>query len=99
MDIDSGDLHLAPSIIKNSLIGFLYPFRNPGENVLAIVFNLNIINMSHHNHLLVNSTWMLFRIYSSCLDIFLFGEHPDRMYERILGPTTHYLRLFLIIYA
>ena len=52
MDIDSGDLHLAISIIKKSLIGFLYPFRNPGENVLSLVVELNIINMPYHRKLL-----------------------------------------------
>ena len=52
MDIDSGDLHLALSIIKKSLICFLYPFINLGESVLALVAELNIINMPYHRKLL-----------------------------------------------
>ena len=51
MDISSRDLHLALSIIKNSPMGFIYPLRRLGDNMLALVDKLNITNLPHNSHL------------------------------------------------
>ena len=49
MDITSRDIHIYWNILKKSLVGFKNPLVYPDNNLIALVADLNITDVSYHS--------------------------------------------------